>query len=345
MKNVVVEIQGKYAVLMSDAGDFIRIRNRNYKIGQRLDKGRRKTKAGWVKWAVAAAAAVVLLFGGGAYAYYTPYTDVSFDINPSLELSTNIFDTVIDIRAINEDAAQLLKKIQLNGCDLKTAMIKLVDELVNEGYLTVDEAAGIILTASSQDQDRARTMLQDMKKTLDQEMDRYKVHADIQGECIGGELRIRARELGVSPGKLMLAERYAQSTGNPAAVNIKEWLNKPVKDIFKAINANMEQNNGNISANGTQSQEGYTGGDLSENGYNGGDQSDNGQNAGTTDQNGYVGGDQSDNGYNGGEQINNDKSSETPAVTNGSSSPESTGNSSTASPQTSPNNGNSSPKK
>lgn len=339
MKNIVIDIQGKNAVLLNKAGDFIRIKNKGYVIGQRIDTGAEKPKAAWLKWCISAAAVLVLLFGGGAYAYYTPYTDISLDINPSVEFSTNIFDKIIGVKAMNGDAIQLLQKIQLRDCDLQTAMTRLTGALVEEGYLTSEEAAQLFVTTCSQDQDRAQTMLRDMIRALDQAMDKNKVRANVDGECINPELKLRAQQCGVSPGKLMLIERYRQLSGDTSDIQV--WLNKPVKEIMAATNAvkarNAEQNQERASANGSQngksngtgsgnstgsgdgsqsgsgSSQGYSGGDKNDNGYSGGDRNDNGKNTGATDQNGYKGGEQSDNGYNGGEDINNDENSNTPA--------------------------------
>ena len=311
MKQVVVELQGKSAVLLNDTGSFVKVKNKGYSVGQCLEAGTRK-KAGYVKWAVAAAAAFVMLLGGGAYAYYTPYADISLDINPSIEFSTNIFDKVIDVTAMNEDAAQLLSQIRLQGCDVFTAVERLVAELAEEGYLSSEEAAELIVTVCAEDQDRAQTMLQEMEQALDQEMVRQQIQAHIQFECVGSEFRTRAQEYGVTPGKLMLVERYAQSTGDPSSVNMEEWLAKSVREIVKATHTNEGKQDGGASGGN-----GYAGGDSSENGYGGGDQSGNGGNSKETAQNGYSSGEQSGNGYDGGDQGNGQGGAESAGSTGG----------------------------
>ena len=196
--------------------------------------------------------ALVLLFGGGAYAYYTPYAELSLDINPSIAIKTNIFDTVIDVQALNDDAEQILTPLQIRNCNLQTALDAILDRLISEGYLSEEDAADIMLTAYSQDQERAQVMLQEMTQILEQDMARERLQANIEGECIGSEIRIRAQQYGVSPGKLMLAERYAQSTGDPDAVDITQWLSKPVREIMEAIRNNGADNgfgNGSGGAN------------------------------------------------------------------------------------------------
>jgi hypothetical protein len=329
MKNVVVEIQGNYAVIMNDTGEFKRIKNKAYEIGQRIELNTSKVRipASLMKWLASTAAAAILLLGGTAYAYNTPYTELSLDINPSIELSANIFNTIIDVTAMNEDAQRILDRLQLRDCDLQTAIQAITAELKAEGYLTDDEIAQIMVTACSQDQERAQTMLRDMIQALQQETARDQVRANIDGECIGAELKTRAREYGVSPGKLMLVERYAQSTGDPSSVNVEDWLGRSVKDILNAISENAQNGQKNPDTGN-----GYNGGDTSSNGYSGGNTSGNGQNSGDSNQNGYSGGDTNNNGYNGGE----DNGKNTSAPSNGNGTQNGSGNGNT---QTSPGSG------
>ncbi len=294
MQNIVVQVERKYAVLLNGTGDFVRIKNKGYTVGQRLETGTRKRQTVWAKWAAVAVAAFVMLLGGSAYAYYTPYVEYSVDVNPSIEFTTNIFDRVIDVKAMNEDAEQLLQRIRLKDCDLKTAVSTLIGELIEEGYLSDDAIAELVVTASSKDQTRTQTKLHEMIQEMDKEMTQNHVSANIQGECAGEELKTRAQEYGVTPGKLMLAERYAQSTGDPAGVDIEEWLGKSVKEIMAALNENQEQHQNqhensygsseeNGAADDTGNGEGKQNEQAAENGQANSAQNGQGSNAGNSE--------------------------------------------------------------
>ncbi len=251
MKSVVMKTKGKYAAVLNDNGDILHVKNKNYQVGQRVDCDAGK-KRSWVKWAVTAATAISLFFGGGAYAYYTPYSQMSIDVNPSIELSANIFNIVIDVKAMNEDAERLIQQLKLENQSVQQAVTALVDALEKEGYLTAAEAAGLMITTCSSDQTRAQDLLTQMIQTMQKEMDRLQVHADIQGERIGDELRVRAREYGVTPGKLILAERYMKTLANPTPEDLQKCFGQPVKELFKAIQMNEEQNR---EQNNEQNQE------------------------------------------------------------------------------------------
>ncbi|MFZ5974261.1 MAG: anti-sigma factor domain-containing protein, partial [Bacillota bacterium] len=239
MKSVVLEITGRHAVVVNDDGDFIKIRNRNFKVGQRIITHDLRFKR--LKFASAAAAAAMVLFvAGGAYAYYTPYTEVSLDVNPSMVLQINYFNKVIGVAAMNADAEQIAEKLDIINDDVNTAMDEVVNELSEQGYIDTDTDAAIVVTSTSQDQTRAQEMLQTAERKIEQKTERLRIRAEVLGDCVGQQLVTRAREYGVSPGKLMLVEKYAISTGDPATVDVTAWLDKPVKEIMAATKANKK---------------------------------------------------------------------------------------------------------
>jgi hypothetical protein len=262
MKSVIVEVKGNRAVALNDSGDFTQVRNRHYKVGQRLE-GRARPAGGFMKMA-AAAASFLVLAAGGAIAYCMPYTQVTMDVNPSIELDLNIFNRVVGTTAFNDDAAGILERLHLFNADLSTAASEIVDELIDQGYIQPGAEADIMVTACSGDQTRSQDRLRDAVRAVEQKTAELRVNANVYGECVNAEIRNRARELGVSPGKLRLAEQYAASTGKPGDVNLKDWLDKPVREIVAAMHKNG-------AAPGDGNGNGYLGGDQSGNGYNGGD--------------------------------------------------------------------------
>lgn len=237
MKPVVMEVNGDRAVVLDGNGGFMKVRNRGYSVGQRLRRLPRASSAVLGRWA-AVAAALVLLVAGGTVAYCTPYTQVSLDVNPSIELSLNLFDQVIDATPMNADGERILAQARALYGNLPGAVQAIVDELAAQGYIEPGSEADILLTAASRDQDRSQALLQSAVRTAEERTEQLKINANVIGECVNAELRQRAREYGVSPGKLMLAERYALSTGKPEEVDLKNWLNKPVKEMLREIAAN-----------------------------------------------------------------------------------------------------------
>jgi hypothetical protein len=314
MKHVIMEADGRKAVAMREDGQFVTIRDRGYAAGQRLETLAGRKPRGISVWTKAVGAiAAALIVTAGAAAYAIPYTEMSLDVNPSIELRLNWFNRVISAGAVNGDAERVMDRLHLFNCDLATATERIASELAAQGYVDAEEEAQILLTSASGDTTRAREMLRTMTATMERTMERLRVRAEIFGECVSAEVQTRAREYGTTPGKLLLVEQYMLSTGDPGGVDIGEWLDKPVREIKAAIAMNgADPENGWSSAEEIVGN-GYAGGDGSDNGYggatpgttdpgyHGGDKDDNGYGGNTLAPNdtGYSGGDKSDNGYGG----------------------------------------------
>ena len=73
--------------------------------------------------AAAAACAILAAVGVGGYAYaMAPVAHVGIDVNPSFELSLNRFDRVVQARAVDEEAAEVLERIDIDGARYEDAM-------------------------------------------------------------------------------------------------------------------------------------------------------------------------------------------------------------------------------
>jgi hypothetical protein len=106
-------------------------------------------------------------------------------------------------------------------------------------------------------------MLVAAERKIEQKTEELRIRASVFGECVGQELVTLAREYDVSPGKLMLVEKYAISTGDPVNVDVSEWLDKPVKEIMAATKENKKAAKGTDSAgNGNNANNGNGNGDV-----------------------------------------------------------------------------------
>ncbi len=141
MKGIVAETDGKYAVILTQDGLFKRVRALpGMKVGMEIEIGRRQAEYGKRKTAariasLAAAGLLVLGAGFGAYSYNVPYSYVDIDINPSVELTVNIYDRIIGAEALNEDGERLLMDRDLRNMRLDAGVSELLNRAVEQGYL------------------------------------------------------------------------------------------------------------------------------------------------------------------------------------------------------------------
>jgi len=275
MKSVVLETKNGFAAVLSDDGTITKVKNKNYMIGQVIEmKIPQISKMGTMKkWAACAASIAILSLGGGVgvWAYTTPYSYVSLDVNPSIEYAVNRFDIVIGVTAVNDDGESILDQIDLkdlNNSNIKDAIEQTIDQIAEDGYfdgstttsitavtgsaITVNESTdatvhldvsldgGIVITTSSEDSERSKILAENLQTTVEDIFIKSGDNVEVEVTSVGLERVKQAKELGVTPGKLNLVEKLQASAEDPNSIDLEEWLNKPVKDIMNAIHENKK---------------------------------------------------------------------------------------------------------
>lgn len=252
MKGVIVEIKKDQAIVLSEDGSLTQVRNRGHQIGEVIPmKNQTKTRSSVSRKfaAMAASIAALLLVGGGsAWAYATPYSYVSLDVNPGITYTVNILDRVIDYQ-VNDDAKQLLISngaIQLKNMGLEQAVKATIEAMVKDGYINTTANAIYIVAASNSDEKTAKLVSALEEEVADIVKEQGITDAAIEAESIGLERVELARELSVkydtrvSPGKLNLLQKMTEAASGAAINNDtykseEDWLeNASVKDIMKA---------------------------------------------------------------------------------------------------------------
>jgi len=245
MKAVIVEIRDKYVAALSKDGRILKIKNDNYAIGQEIIM-----KEQWIKnrqfvKIAATAAASIMLFVAPAWAYLTPYSYVSLDVNPSVEYTVNIFDRVLSIKAVNDDGEEILKEMNLDDLknkNIEVAVQEVLSEIIDEGFFAEGEEGGVMIAASSKNDKKSQELADKLKSKVEEEIKEDSSGSEVEVEAVGvGEERVEeARKLGVTPGKLNLVQKLQESSQDPDDINVEEWLNKPVKEIMKATKENKK---------------------------------------------------------------------------------------------------------
>ena len=83
-----------------------------------------------------AACACFLVICGGLASYFHPSARIGIDVNPSIALTTNLYDRVLTAEANNEDAKIVLSGLKLQGVDLDTAISAIIGSMVQHDYLS-----------------------------------------------------------------------------------------------------------------------------------------------------------------------------------------------------------------
>lgn len=200
-RGVIMELRDGTAVLMDGSGDIASVSAcPDWRVGDTVEFPQKQNHM--TRWA-ALAAALVLVIGGGVFgkAYFTPYSLVSLDVNPSVELSLNRFDRVISARAMNDEGAELLR---ISGVQNKTAE-EALNVLLSGDYLAgyLGDDAYVTMTVQGGSADREAALLNLMDTAAEQEL--CANYEGLRVDCVGVDSATveEAHGHGVTAGKYL----------------------------------------------------------------------------------------------------------------------------------------------
>lgn len=234
MKMVIVDIRGNTAVALQEDGRFIKLHCVQYRIGQTIDNDSApKNVHRFPRMAVACFVAVLILTQA-ALAVCVPYSYVTLDVNPSIQYTLNVFDRVLSVSAVNEDAANTVMFLKENGISLSEiddVIQETVVQLRTEGYLSQNEQDYLVLSVASESDNRT--------KKLSDQLECYSETDNlISAEVVSTTIREikEAQQEGTTPGKLALINEMQKKTGDTKSA--QAWIDRPVREIMLAMSGN-----------------------------------------------------------------------------------------------------------
>ncbi len=234
---LIVDLHGRFAAVLTEDGQFERIRNKGYEIGQRvqLEQPERRATPAKRRFNMAAFASVaagfLMLTLGGFAGYRAPAGVVSLDVNPSIEYTINCFDRVLDITAVNEDAQAIVGQLDENALlfrPVDTAVEQTIEALRGSGYFPVETENDVILSVSSYSEPHAERLAQRLEERTAKQADLSVISVSVSKVEVAA-----AHALGASAGKLYLVERLRASSGGETPFDTEGWLERPVREILQ----------------------------------------------------------------------------------------------------------------
>jgi len=233
---VIVEVRGRKAAALTRSGEFIRVNNEGYTIGQQVLLIPQPVAAQPVRKRIRVtalagmAAGFLLLVLGGFKGYTMPVGVVSLDVNPSIEYTINAFDRVLDITAVNDDAGKILANMDENALRYRPVE-EVVDATIlalrENGYLTDATGNDVVIAASSYDTRHTERIAERLGLRVGQDdgLTVYSVpvsHVEVED----------AHARGTSAGKLYIVEELESSWSAAEDFDADDWIERPVHDII-----------------------------------------------------------------------------------------------------------------
>ena len=183
----------------------------------------------------------VFLFGAGLFVgkilpetlpVASAQTHVYIDVNPSIELALDQDNIVLSCTATNQDAETVLNNMNLKGVELKTALNAIVGSMYVNGYLT-EEDNSMLISVDSKNQSNSTEFLTYITNQVNDVLKNSQVECSIIAQKINvnEDLRSRAKEHGVSVGKMKLLDKMIDGVEHLTIDDLANLSGMSIKDL------------------------------------------------------------------------------------------------------------------
>ena len=229
MKAIVMETRGREAAILLKDGTFRTVKGR-YSVGETIDY-QETVRPAFRKWMAAAAAAVIMIGAGGGFWYdanYVAYAEISLDVNPSIVYTVNKRSRVLEVRAVNDEAAEAVSALKEEGVrfmPVADAIDRTMMLFENEGYLDAENEDYVLMNVSADNAGIHERVTSEIETGMGRAMERdpsmeYRVdHSD----------RATARRAEDSD---MSTGRYAVWEQEGAGREQEEYAQMPVRELM-----------------------------------------------------------------------------------------------------------------
>lgn len=164
---------------------------------------------------------------------------VTVDINPSVQLSVDADNKVLEAKALNADAEALLATLHLEGLPAPEAVQLIVGAAVVLGYIDAEATDNYVAIGVEDNGDESDADEQELEDELtagaEQGLSDHHASGEVDMSVIAHERITAAATLGISPGKLNLIDRLAVALGLTRDEVLAEYKDASVKSIMKAM--------------------------------------------------------------------------------------------------------------
>ncbi len=185
----------------------------------RIKKSRLSSMSARLKRAAAVAAAVCLVLAGGfgvnRYNLANAVESViTVDVNPSIEISVNAAEKVLEVRPLNDDAKIIVGEMDFSGSSLEVTFNALIGSMLRNGYIS-DSKNSILLSVDNTDEKKG----EELKTKLATEIDKILIREKLSGAIIStaltkdSEIAGLAEKYGITQGKAKLIKDISDKSG------------------------------------------------------------------------------------------------------------------------------------
>ena len=172
---------------------------------------------------------LVIGLGCGAYLYNIPYSYVDIDINPSMELTVNIFDRIIGAEGFNVEGSEIVGSLQLVNRSLEDGVRMVVSEARVREYIRENYSNVVLFTVVSRNEQKAEILSSRLLESAAPEIADDEA-SSLMVQKVEIEKYEKSKDNNISPGKKVIIEKVIEN--NPE-VEPEALENAPIGEIIR----------------------------------------------------------------------------------------------------------------
>lgn len=235
MKAIVISVSGRECTVMKNNGEFSRIKNNNYSVGEEIAL----PSPFALKLSLCAAAAFSLLLASLTVINFligTASGYVYIDINPSFRLDVNRFGKVISILPLNDEADEISSGLDFSGTDVEECIERIVQICELRGYVGTGEG-DVEISISSEN-----SALE--KRVLDASEHSESDSVQISVYTLSDTDNDYAIDNNISPKRLRAVREYTKYLGGDIEKNSEKLADVATDDIFELVREHRRSTKG-----------------------------------------------------------------------------------------------------
>jgi len=236
VKAIVAEIDKEQMIVITAEGDFIKVkRQMKAAIGDEIELKPQKAYLIYKGLARVAACFLACIFlSTGVYAYFTPYSYVSVDINPSISISLNRFERVLSVNPLTEDAVSIINNTRnLKNQDIDRALSEIIKSASDEGYIDQETENQIVVVVSTKDPKQEKKLEDTVTAATEKELLKVNKNSGVMVEKTSVASYKTALSNKTSPGKEMLSGKLKEVNPEIKDEEVKKMSVKEVMNMIK----------------------------------------------------------------------------------------------------------------
>lgn len=200
-------------VILSDCEDIADERKGKVIIMEETKKKRNVLKY------LAAAASLLVLVGAGTLALnvyqvnYAVASTVSLEVNPSVQITVNEKERVLDVKALNKDGEIVIGDMDFSGSDIDVTVNALIGSMMRNGYLN-ELANSILISVDNDDPMKGNKLQEKLTAEVNELLEADGFIGAVLGQTITNDntLQQQADQYGITTGKAQLIQQILGST-------------------------------------------------------------------------------------------------------------------------------------